>query len=218
MSKEKINAAKKAFDFIESDMIVGLGSGTTVYEFIKLLGKKIKENKLRVVGIPTSQDTKMLAMVYGIPLLQPEQTTFVDVAIDGADLVGKRHLIKGGGGALTREKIIAYKAKKFIVLTDKSKTKKKSFPVPIEVVPFGTFFVARELEKRGLKVSVRMAERKLGPVITDNGNYLLDTDLKVTNAKRLESELNQIPGVVENGIFTKFSKVIVGTKKGARVL
>lgn len=215
---EKVNAAKKAFDFIKDGMVIGLGSGTTVHEFIKILGDKTRKDELRNVVVPTSYDTQLLAMAEGIPVLQTEQTGFIDIAIDGADVVGKDYLIKGGGGALTREKIIAYQAKKFIVLVDNSKLKRKNFPVPIEVLPFASFFIARELQQRGLAVSLRLAERRLGPIITDNGNFLLDTNLKVENPKKLEKELKLIPGVIENGIFTRFDKVIVGTEKGAKVL
>ena len=218
MSIEKINAAKKAFDFVKDEMIIGLGSGTTIYEFIKLLGDKVRKQELNIATVATSYDTQVLAMGEGIAVLQPEQVPFVDVAIDGADLVGKNYLIKGGGGALAREKIVAYEAKKFIVLVDQEKIKKKFYPVPIEVIPFGTFFVGRALQKKGFGINLRMAERKLGPIITDNGNFILDCNLKIKNPKKLEQELNSIPGVVENGIFTKFSKVVVGTKNGAKIL
>ncbi|MDD5022955.1 MAG: ribose 5-phosphate isomerase A [Candidatus ainarchaeum sp.] len=218
MSQEKINAAKKALEFVKDELIIGLGSGTTIHEFIKLLGKQVREQQLKIAAVPTSYDTQLLAMAQGIPLLQPEQTPFIDIAIDGADLVAKDYLIKGGGGALTREKIIAYEAKEFIVLADEDKLKRKSYPVPIEVVPFSAFFVARHLAKEGLRPELRLAQRRLGPIITDNGNFILDTDLKITNPKKLETELKLIPGVVETGIFTKFSKVIIGTKKGSRML
>ncbi len=217
MSAEKINAAKKALEFVKDGMVLGLGSGSTVFEFLKLLGDKVRKGKIQVVGVPTSYDTKLIAMAEGIPILQPEQMSFIDLAIDGADVVGKNYLIKGGGGALTREKIIAYQAKKFIVLADQGKVNRKNIPIPLEVLPFASFFIGRDLQRDGVRTSLRLAERKLGPVITDNGNFILDSNLKVKNPKKLEKELNTIPGVVENGIFTKFSKVIIGTKNGVKV-
>ncbi len=219
MSIEKINAAKKALEFVKQDMIIGLGSGSTVAEFLKLLGEKIRNENLRVFGVPTSFDTEILALGHGIPLIRPDQSPKIDLAIDGADLISKDYLIKGGGGALTREKIIAYEAKKFYVIADEGKLKIENFPVPIEVVPFSVFLVAKKLAEKGYQVMLRMGQNKLGPVITDNGNYIIDTLIpKIKSPKKLEEELKLIPGIIENGIFTKFDKIIIGNEKGAKII
>lgn len=218
MSLEKINASKKALEFLENDSVVGLGTGTTVAEFLKLLGKKVREENLKVVGVSTSFDTTILAMKEKIPLLHPEEVEYIDISFDGADVVEKDHLIKGGGGALTREKIVDYAAKKFIVLADESKLHRQGFKIPIEVIPFSTFFVLKALKEIGGEPAIRMAHEKIGPTVTDNGNLLIDCKFNIKNPKKLETDINSIPGVVENGVFTKFHKVVIGTKEGARIL
>jgi ribose 5-phosphate isomerase A len=218
MSIEKINASKKALEFLENDSVVGLGTGTTIAEFLKLLGEKVRKENLKVVGVSTSFDTTILAMKEKIPLLHPEEVEYIDISFDGADVVENDHLIKGGGGALTREKIVDYAAKKFIVLADEGKLHRQGFKIPIEVIPFSTFFVLKSLKEMGGEPSIRMAHEKVGPTVTDNGNLLIDCKFNIKNPKKLESDINSIPGVVENGIFTKFSKVIIGTKEGARIL
>ncbi|MFA5049632.1 MAG: ribose 5-phosphate isomerase A [Candidatus Micrarchaeia archaeon] len=219
MSIEKINAAKKALEFVKPDTVIGLGSGSTVFEFLKLLGEKIRNENMRVFGVPTSFDTEMIALGQGIPIIRPDQPPKIDLAIDGADLISKNYLIKGGGGALTREKIIAYEAEKFYVIADEGKLKLENFPVPIEVIPFSVFLVAKKLQQKGYQVMLRMSQNKLGPVITDNGNYIIDALIpKINNPKKLEEELTLIPGVIENGIFTKFDKIIIGNQKGSKIL
>jgi len=218
MSIEKINASKKALEFLEDGMVVGLGTGTTVTEFLKLLGKKIREEKFKISGVSTSFDTQLLAMHEKIPILHPEEVDSLDLAVDGADVVEKNYLVKGGGGALTREKIVAYAAKKFIVIADESKLNRTNFAVPIEVVPFAAFFAIKDLKALGGAPLIRMSTSKVGPTITDNGNLIIDCKFEIKDPKKLESDMNNIPGVIENGIFTKFHKVIIGTKEGSRIL
>jgi len=217
MSLEKINSAKAVLEYIQDGMVIGLGSGTTIRELIKLLGNQVR-NGLDIFVLPTSYDSYLLAMANGIRTIQPEQASVIDLTIDGADFISKKYLIKGNGGALTREKIVAYNSKKFFVIVGESKLKRKSFPVPLEVLPFASMFVIRKLKKIGYDSTIREAEKKIGPVITDNGNYLIDVKItNITNPKKMEKGLNSIPGVIENGIFTKFSKILIGTNSGSKI-
>ena len=224
MSNEdlKLKVAKEAVKLVKDGMVVGLGTGSTAALFIRELGNRIQEEELTVFGIPTSFEAKMLAMQYGIPLVTLDEYD-VDIAFDGADEVEKKtlFLIKGGGGCHTQEKIVDYNANKFVVLVDESKLVKKlgeKFPIPVEVIPSAYRVVMRALSEMGGEAVIRLGERKRGPVITDNGNMIIDVFMKVDDAVELEKEINNIPGVVENGIFTKVDKVLVGTKKGVKTL
>lgn len=216
---EKINAARAALDFVKNGMVVGLGSGSTAKEFIELLAERIKKENLHIVGVPTSFDTRIFAHKLGIRIAEPDEVKRIDLAVDGADVATKHALLKGGGGALLREKVIAYAAEKFIVIADETKIKQQlQGKVVVEVVPFAHQTVMRSLRKYTKKIDYRSADVKLGPIITDNGNFLLDAEMLVSDPKKMEIELNTIPGVVENGIFTKFDRIIVGSKEGSRVL
>ncbi len=218
MSIEKINASKKALEFVKDGMVVGLGSGTTAKEFIKLLAEKVKKDKLSIKCVYTSYDSKIYAMQLGLHIFELDQVDGIDITVDGADVATKTALLKGGGGACTREKIVGYSAKNFIVIVDESKIKNNlEGKVVVEVVPAAYSFVLKELQKIS-KASVRMAGGKLGPIITDNGNLLIDAEMLVKNPKEMEKTLKNIPGVVENGIFTKFDKIIIGLKDGTKVL
>src|SRR3989339_1130119 len=175
MSQTKINAAKGALEYVKSGMTIGLGSGTTVREFIKLLGEKVR-NGLKIKVVSTSFDSRMLALGEGIPVVEPDVIDDIDLAVDGADKVTKTALLKGGGGALTREKIIDYNAKKFIVIVDDSKIMDKlAGEVNLEVLPFAAPIVMKQLAK--YKPAIRMAKNKLGPVISDNGSFIIDFDM-----------------------------------------
>jgi ribose 5-phosphate isomerase A len=207
--KEKLIVAKEALKEIKDGMVIGLGSGSTAKLFIELLANKVKRQKLFIKCVPTSYDTEMFAIECGLDVVPLASVKKIDVAVDGADYVCKEYAIKGGGGALAREKVVGYFAEQFIILVDSSKTKRRS-KVPIEVLPFAYSTVMKELEKNKIPCSLRMSKTKLGPVITDNGNFLLDASMEIENAKEKEKWLNSIPGVVENGIFTKFSKILVG--------
>ncbi|MBI5047107.1 ribose 5-phosphate isomerase A [Candidatus Micrarchaeota archaeon] len=219
MPLAKINAAKAALEYVKNGMCIGLGSGTTVKEFIRLLGEKIREGKLKITCVTTSFDSRMLAIENGIFVTETDAIDEIDLAVDGADTVTKTALLKGGGGALTREKIIGYNAKKFIIIADESKIQKGSVlegEVNLEVLPFAAPLVMRQLKKYSPKI--RMAKAKLGPVISDNGCFILDCKMKLENPEQIEKWLKDIPGIVENGIFTKFDLVIIGTEKGHRIL
>lgn len=215
--KAKINAAKAALEYVKDGMCIGLGSGSTTKEFIKLLGERVREG-LKVTCVTTSFDSRMLAIENGIFVTETDAIEEIDVAVDGADHVTKTALLKGGGGALTREKIIDYNAKKFIIIVDESKVQEGVLEgeVSLEVLPFAAPLVIKKL--KNYKPRIRMAKGKLGPVISDNGSFIMDCNMKLENPKKSEQWLKSIPGIIENGIFTKFDMVIVGSKKGHRVL
>jgi ribose 5-phosphate isomerase A len=214
-------AAQKAVEFVENDMIVGLGTGSTVKYALKNLGERVQEG-LSIKGIPTSNETKKIAMKYNIPIVSLSEYPEIDITIDGADEVDSNlNLIKGGGGALTREKIIAYHSKMVIIITDDSKVVKSlgiDFPLPIEVVKFEWQATKRAIEKIGCNVELRKIFDD--PFITDNGNYILDCEFeRINDPEQLEQDINMIPGVVENGLFIGVAtKVIVGSKKGIMTL
>ena len=204
----KINAAKEAISFVKDGMNLGLGTGSTVDEFLILLSKEIK-NGLNICGVPTSEKTRDLSNKLSIPLTTLESVKKLDLTIDGADEIDNElSLIKGGGGALTREKIIASASKTFICIIDKSKFVDRfgKFPVAIEVIPMARSFVSRQVVAMGGRPAYRVG------FITDNGNQIIDvSNLNFDVPYETESRINRIPGVVENGIFAarKADKIIV---------
>lgn len=216
----RFNAAEKALEFVKSGMVVGLGSGKTSEIFIKLLGKKVKGNKMRIVCVPTSVRTEKVAKKAGLVVRKLNEVKEVDLAVDGADQVDMRlNLIKGYGGALLREKIVDYGAKRFIVIVDESKLRGElSGWVPLEVSPFAVEQVRRELKKLGMEEKIRM--KKGRKFITDNWNVIIDACfVKINNPKSVDVFLRSIPGVIETGIFSeKVSVVIVGSKAGVKLL
>ena len=218
MTTAKINAAKAAFEYVENGMCIGLGSGSTVREFIKLLGEKVRGKELGVCCVTTSLESRALAIEEKIWVTEPDAIEKIDLAVDGADKVTKKALLKGGGGALTREKIIDYNAKKFIVIVDEGKVMEEPIEgkVSLEVLQFAVPFVMKRL--KDFEPKIRMAKMKLGPVVSDNGSLILDCRMKLENPEKTERELDAIPGVIENGIFTKFDEIIVGSEKGSRRL
>lgn len=207
---EKKLVGEKAVEFIKDGMVIGLGTGTTVHHTIVKLGQLVKEG-MEIKGIPTSLQTEELATELGIPLIDYNEVTHIDVAVDGADEVDANlALIKGGGGALLREKIIAKAADTFIVVAtpDKMVSKLGAFGLPVEVVPFGIEFTKHEIEKMGLKPVFR----KLGdqPFKTDNSNYIFDCKVPETvDLKEIETDLIQIPGVVEHGLFVDMATMVI---------
>ncbi|MFH1222003.1 MAG: ribose-5-phosphate isomerase RpiA [Candidatus Micrarchaeota archaeon] len=217
MEDVKKNAALGALTYVKNGMCIGLGSGSTVVEFVKLLAEKVKKEKLSISCVTTSVDTRMLAISQGLRVTEPDAIDEINLAVDGADKVTKTALLKGGGGALTREKIIDYNAKKFIVIADESKVQTVlDGNVALEVLPFAAPLVLKQLAK--YKPQIRIAIKKLGPVISDNGSFIVDMNMRVDDPKKLEYDLNNIPGVIENGIFTKFDEIIIGTKDSWRLL
>lgn len=216
MEGKKI-AGEKAVEYIKDGMVVGLGTGSTVYFTILKIGELVK-NGLKIQGVPTSKDTEQLATKLGIPLINLSNINKVDVTIDGADEVNQNlDLIKGGGGALLREKMIASISDRLVIVVDDSKfiTTLGKFPLPIEVVPFGWEITKKQIELLGsFHPNLRM--RNNAPYITDNGNYILDCQIsEIEKTDELSRNLNMIPGVVENGLFVNMCDVlIIGGKNG----
>jgi ribose 5-phosphate isomerase A len=211
----KQEVGKAAAALVKSGSIVGLGTGSTTAYTIQFLGDRLKRGELKdIVGIPTSFQAEVLAKQYGIPLTTLDAADRIDIAIDGADEVDPRkNLIKGGGAAHTREKIVDYLADSFIVVVDSSKLVDRlgsSFPVPVEVIPMAIAPVMRAIEKLGGKPELRMGVKKAGPVITDQGNMVIDVKFdSIDNPAELEKTLNNIPGVLENGIFVGCTDLVL---------
>ena len=214
----KKSAALAAVEFVHDGMIVGLGTGSTAKHLVIALGEKVRAG-MKLRGVPTSHETAELARQQSIPLVDRDNAWIIDVAIDGADQVDPRcNLIKGGGGALLKEKIVAASAKQFIVLVDHTKRVSVlggSFPLPIEVIPFGWGSTAREIEAL-TKSHVVLRERNGAPFKTEAGNMIVDVHIeRIDQPQDLEVALNQIPGVVETGLFINRTDVlIVGTPQG----
>lgn len=214
-------AAREAVKYVEDDMVVGLGSGTTASIAIKLIGEKVKEG-MRIVGIPTSKDSETLANSVGIPIGELRARPAVDITIDGADEVDPSlNLIKGLGGALVREKIVAYSSNLEVIVADDTKIVQRlgqKTPVPVEIVRFGHEATVDKLQKLGCTVQMR---RKWDEFFTtDNGNYIADCRFTtIDDPKRLEAEINVVPGVVDNGLFVGLAdKVIVASKGGIEIM
>ncbi|MCA6214561.1 MAG: ribose 5-phosphate isomerase [Thermococcaceae archaeon] len=223
MEELKKMVAKEALKYIDDDMIIGLGTGSTTAYFIQMLGKKLMTGELEdVYGIPTSYQSRLLALESGVPVVSLDEVDAIDLAVDGADEVDPHlNLIKGRGAALTMEKIIEYRAGTFIVLVDESKLVEylgQKMPVPIEVIPAAWRAIKEELEVFNATAELRMGVKKDGPVITDNGNFILDAKFeRIEDPLDMEIELNNIPGVVENGIFADIADIVlVGTKDGVK--
>jgi ribose 5-phosphate isomerase A len=213
-------AALKAVELVRDGMVVGLGTGSTAKHLILALGEQVRAG-MRLRGVPTSQETARLAREVGIALIDTENRWEIDVAIDGADQVDPRfNLIKGGGGALLKEKIVAASAKQFIVMVDHTKQVPVlggSFPLPIEIIPFGWGSTAREIEAltRGRLV---LRERNGAPFKTEAGHLIVDVHIdRIDRPAELETALNLIPGVVETGLFVGRTNIlIVGTPQGVQ--
>lgn len=219
--RQKAEAAHKAMEFVRDRQLLGLGTGSTMKYFLTTLGQRVQQG-LQVRGVPTSQATAEYARQQGIPLLSNEECWDIDVAVDGADQVDPRlDLVKGGGGALLREKIVARAARQFIVIVDQAKQVPHlglPFPLPVEIVPFGWRTTQRHLENLGWPSVLRQENGQ--PFVTDNGNYVVDVQIpEITEPSVLETSLKQIPGVVECGLFVRMaSLVIVGTSEGPLVI
>jgi ribose 5-phosphate isomerase A len=216
-------AGYRAADMVRPGMIIGLGTGSTVYFTMERLREKITQG-MECQGVPTSFQTALRAREYGIPLATLDEYPELDIAIDGADQVDPAlRLIKGRGAAQTREKIVAGAARKFIVVVDESKmVPALNAPVPVEVLPFAARPVSIRLREIGGLPVLREGVKKDGPVITDNGNFVIDCSFfQIENPEEMEMTLSEIPGIVGNGIFAKFVKktvVISGSKNGCRIL
>jgi ribose 5-phosphate isomerase A len=197
----KKRAGESAAREVTDGMVVGLGTGSTAAHAIRTLGERV-DSGLDISAIPTSFQSRKLARDEGIPLRTLDEAT-PDVAIDGADQVANGHLVKGGGAAHAREKLVDAAAERFIVVVDPTKiTETLDYPVPVEVLPDARTAVASTIESLGGDPTLRSAERKDGPVVTDNGNLVLDCAFgPIEDAKSMGKSLSTIPGVVEHGLF-----------------
>jgi ribose 5-phosphate isomerase A len=221
--KLKQKAAETAVELVEDGMILGLGTGSTSKLAVEALGKRVAGG-LRVIGIPTSEFTGQQARGLGIPISTLDEHPELALTIDGADEVelGSLNLIKGRGGALLREKIVASAGKRLIIIVDESKLVERlgsHFAVPVEVVPFGWTSTARKLEALGAKITLRSgADGKT--YITDGGHYIVDCAFgPIASPAKLEADLNSVVGVVEHGLFLGMaSQVIVAGQNGVQVL
>ncbi|MEA4957667.1 Ribose-5-phosphate isomerase A [bioreactor metagenome] len=221
MNLKKI-AGFSAAEEIKDGQIIGLGTGSTTHYFIEKVGIRMKEEGIEVMGVPTSYQSFLLAKDWKIPVTTLEEHD-VDIAVDGADEIDpKFNLIKGGGAAHTLEKIVDYSADKLIIIADDSKLVDTlgKFPVPLEIISESKKPVFSALKDMGANPKIRMARYKDGPVISDNGNFIVDADFsKIDNPIQLEKDLNSIPGVVENGIFSQMvDQVMIGTSEGLKIL
>jgi len=203
MFSEKQRAAEAAVEYVKDGMIVGLGTGSTTEFAVKKLGERVRDG-LAIRGIPTSDVTKVQAEEEGIPLIDFSETMYIDLTIDGADEIDVNlNMIKGGGAALLREKIVASASKEEIIIVSHEKFVKQlgSFPLPVEVIPFGWQVIFNQLETLGGSPDLRLKQGQ--PLLTDQGNYIIDCRFRqIIDASQLEQRLNMIPGVVENGLFT----------------
>ena len=210
--------ADAAIQDVKDGMIVGLGSGSTAALMIKSLAEQIRKGKLKnIKGVPTSFQSEVLALELNIPIIDLASVAQIDLAIDGADEVDPYfQLIKGGGACHVREKLVATKANKLLIVVDETKLVQKLnlvFPLPIEVLPSAWKQVNDKVSEMGGFSNLRMAEKKAGPVVTDQGNLILDVLFNdgIKDPKDLEMCINNIPGVLENGLFVDLTdKVLVG--------
>jgi ribose 5-phosphate isomerase A len=218
MMDAKKQAAEKAVSFIQEGMLIGLGTGSTAYWAIQALGEKVKGG-MHITAVASSVATEELAKQCGITLVDFTQHTQIDLSIDGADEVDAQHnLIKGGGGALLREKIIAYNSKSFLVIVSETKLVHYlgKFPLPVEIVPFGAALTIKNLQALGCTTQLRQKEGK--DFITDNGNLVVDCAFEtIKEPEILDAKIRSIPGVVVSGLFdhNKVSQVIVGRENGS---
>jgi ribose 5-phosphate isomerase A len=209
----KKRVALEATKHVEDGFVVGLGSGSTAAYVIKEIGRRMVQEGLQVLGVPSSSQALMLAVESGLPLTTLDEHPVLDLDIDGADQIDQKlNLIKGGGGALTREKVVASAAKQFVVVADETKLVEKLGTgcwVPMEVLPFGLATAMKYIEELGGKPILRESKRKVGPVVTDNGNYIVDVDFgAISDAEELNSSLKLVPAVIETGIFTGMVDVV----------
>lgn len=213
-------AARKALEYVQDGMVVGLGTGSTAKHFIELIGAKVKSG-LKIRGITTSNASEKLAQSLGIPLIDFHQTSVIDVSVDGADEIAPGlALTKGGGGALLREKIVASAAKKFIVVADSSKVVKHlgKFPLPVEVITMAAPLVAVRLSAMGVHPHVRQKPEG-GDYVTDEGNLILDCACgEILDPQSLADKIRAIVGVVEHGLFLNMADLaIVSSNTGDEI-
>ncbi|MCZ8079279.1 MAG: ribose-5-phosphate isomerase RpiA [Fuscovulum sp.] len=218
IDKAKFVAAKRATEFVEDGMKLGLGTGSTAAWMVRCLAERIREDGLKVVGVPTSSRTAELAASLGIPIATLDEVKWLDLTIDGADEFDPNlALIKGGGAALLQEKIVATASDQMIVIADAAKEVSQlgAFPLPVEVIPFGWQTTKALIEETLVSLDVLNRDCTLRmngdrPLVTDEANFIIDLHLKrIGNPRQLALVLNQIPGVVENGLFIDICDIVV---------
>ncbi len=214
--QEKQLAARAAVQLVEAGNIVGLGSGSTAAHAVRFLAERVRDG-LKIVGVPTSLKTKQLAEQLGIPLTTLEQNPKIDIDIDGADEIDPQlNLIKGGGGAFLREKIIASVSRRFIVIGDSAKqvTRLGKFPLPIEVISFAQSLIKIRIEALGAQVALRQYAYG-NPYITDEGHHILDCTFgQIADPPDLAQKLRSIPGVIEHGLFIGMAEMALVARNG----
>jgi ribose 5-phosphate isomerase A len=218
IDKAKFVAAKRSVDYVEDGMRVGLGTGSTAAWMVRCLGELVRDEGLKIKGVPTSTRTAELAREVGIEVVSLDEAKWLDVTIDGADeFDGNLNLIKGGGGALLQEKIVATASDQMVVIADIGKEVETlgNFPLPVEVIPFGWETTKSLIEEMLISMDVLGRDTTLRmngdrPFVTDEGNYILDLHLgRIGNANQMAMVLNQMPGVVENGLFIDICDVVI---------
>jgi len=224
VNKEKRLAAEAAISHVADGMCLGVGTGSTVAIFIELLAEKISAEGISITAVPSSYATLLQLHDVGVPTIPLGCVASVPCAVDGADEVdAKLAMIKGGGAALLREKILAEAAQQFVIMVDNAKLVKAlgtRVPIPVEVLPEALAIAMDRIQQLGGSPMLRQAERKAGPVITDNGNFILDVTVpKISNPAKLDKDLKLIPGVIESGLFPDQADIIyVGQEKGVKLL
>ncbi|MFW9851927.1 MAG: ribose-5-phosphate isomerase RpiA [Candidatus Thorarchaeota archaeon] len=222
--QEKTQAALKAAkEFIYDDFVLGIGTGNTVKYFIRAISELIEKNSLDIILVPSSLDTQLELTKAGLSYSSLLEFPELDVYVDSADIVTKDYvLVKGGGAALTKEKTMAKAAKEFIVIVDDSKYPRDllSHPVPVELLPFAINTIVQPIFNLGGEFELRYGKGKIGPIITDNGNCIGDISFSnLYNPAEMEVALNNIPGIIENGLFVSYAhRIIIGHKDDAEII
>jgi ribose 5-phosphate isomerase A len=213
----KMQAAQRALELVQPGMTVGLGSGSTATMWINLVGEQVRDHGLKIRAIASSEDSEKLGRSYGIPFTNFEETKSLDLTVDGADEVAPGlALIKGGGGKLLREKIVASASKRFVVVVDQSKVVEKlgRFPLPVEVIQMAEPLVSRELREIGFTPKIRL-NKDASPYITDEGNLILDcSGLLIDDPQAMATRLDSIVGVVEHGLFLGMAERVFIAEEG----
>jgi len=224
VSRAKEAAGRAAAEHVRDGMIVGLGTGSTVHFALERLAERLRHERLALRGVPTSRDTEEQARALGIPLVSLDDVTAIDVTIDGADEIDAAYdMIKGGGGALLREKVVAALTRREVIVVDRSKVVERlgvRFALPVEVVPFARPAVARRITALGATCTLRRGAAQ-ETLLTDNGNEILDCRFSggIADARALERTLDAIPGVVESGLFIGLAHaLVIGDENGKTVL
>ena len=220
----KKRVAFEAVNHVKDGFVVGLGSGSTAAYVIQEIGKLKQQNNIQIFGVPSSSQAMMVAIRSGVPLTTLDEHPTLDLAIDGADEVdNKLDMIKGGGGALTREKIVASAAKQVVIVADETKLVNKLgiiCRIPVEVLPFALTLVMAKIKELGGESTLREGKGKVGAVVTDNGNYIIDIDFgAIDDVKELDRKLRVIPGVIETGLFIGMADIVyLGKPDGIKTL